>query len=181
LSIDFDSDVNDRLRGVSRMESLEIILGEKSAQFSPAEKERLADRKNSYYRTMLQNMSPEDLPQDVRDTLLTLKSRGCKMAIGSSSKNTRFILQRIGLDGFFDAVADGTQISRSKPDPEVFLLAASLLGAQPKDCLVVEDAESGIRAAKAGGFKTIGLGKNDYLIKADYRIEIFPQMLPYVV
>lgn len=157
LGIPFDEQVNGQLRGVSRMESLEIILGDHSGEYTPQEKMVLAEKKNEIYKRYLSAMTPGDLPEDVSLTLQTLRQRGYQLAIGSSSKNTRQILKQLGLGDFFDAVADGTQITRSKPDPEVFLLAASLLGVSPENAMVIEDAESGIRAAKAGGFRAIGI------------------------
>lgn len=157
LGIDFNEDKNRLLRGVSRMESLEIVLGEESGKFGPEEKLALAERKNSLYRSYLAGMQPADLSKEVRMTLNTLRQRGYLLAIGSSSKNAPFILERLGLAGFFDAVADGSMISRSKPDPEVFLLAASMLGVQPERAIVIEDADSGVRAASAGRFKVIGI------------------------
>lgn len=157
LGIPFDEQVNRQLRGVSRMESLEIILGDHGGEYTPQEKMVLAEKKNEIYKRFLSAMTPGDLPEDVSLTLQTLRQRGYRLAIGSSSKNTRQILKQLGLGDFFDAVADGTQITRSKPDPEVFLLAASLLGVSPENAMVIEDAESGIRAAKAGGFRAIGI------------------------
>ena len=157
LGIPFDEQVNRQLRGVSRMESLEIILGDHGGEYTTQKKMVLAEKKNEIYKRFLSAMTPGDLPEDVSLTLQTLRQRGYRLAIGSSSKNTRQILKQLGLGAFFDAVADGTQITRSKPDPEVFLLAASLLGVSPENAMVIEDAESGIRAAKAGGFRAIGI------------------------
>lgn len=157
LGLPFDEKVNGRLRGVSRMESLEIVLGEHSAEYSQEQKAALATRKNEIYKSYLSAMTPGDLSKEVRSTLYTLRQRGYLLAIGSSSKNTRQILQQLGLGEFFDAVADGTMITRSKPDPEVFLLAASMLGVRPENAVVIEDAESGVRAAKAGRFRAIGI------------------------
>ena len=157
LDIPFDEQVNRRLRGVSRRESLEIVLGERRTDYSEEEKQALAEEKNEIYRAYLSTMTPGDLSKEVRMTLHTLRQRGYLLAIGSSSKNARQILRQLGLENFFDAVADGTQITRSKPDPEVFLLAASLLGVPPERAVVVEDAESGVRAATAGRFRVIGL------------------------
>lgn len=151
LGIYFDPVINQRLRGVSRMDSLEILLERADRPYSAAEKEAFAAEKNETYRALLARMTPRDLTDEVRNTLVELRRRGYRLAIGSSSKNTRFILQRIGLADFFDAVADGTDITRSKPDPEVFLCAAGKLGAAPADCAVIEDARAGIQAAKAGG------------------------------
>lgn len=157
LGLPFDEKVNGLLRGVSRMESLEIVLGEHSADYSQKQKTALATRKNEIYKSYLSAMTPGDLSKEVRSTLYTLRQRGYLLAIGSSSKNTRQILRQLGLGEFFDAVADGTMITRSKPDPEVFLLAASMLGVRPENAVVIEDAESGVRAAKAGRFRAIGI------------------------
>ena len=133
LDLPFDASVNDRLRGVSRMESLDIVLGEKKDAFTAEQKTLFAKEKNAIYRGYLQTMTPADLDEDVRSTLLKLRADGHKLAVGSSSKNAPLILERIGLGSFFDAVADGTQITHSKPDPEVFLLAAKLLSVKPDD------------------------------------------------
>lgn len=157
LGIYFDETINDRLRGVSRAESLEIILERADRAYTPEEKRTFTEEKNAAYRTLLQTMGPGDLSDEVRATLEELRRRGYKLAIGSSSRNTKLILSRIGLDGFFDAVADGTDITRSKPDPEVFLVAAAKLGASPGDCAVVEDAKAGIQAAKAAGMTALAL------------------------
>ena len=157
LGIPFDEQANQKLRGVSRMDSLAIILGQHRSEYTSQEKLVLAEKKNEIYKRYLSAMTPGDLPKDVRQTLQTLRQRGYLLAIGSSSKNTRQILNQLGLGDFFDAVADGTQITKSKPHPEVFLLAASLLGVSPENAIVIEDAESGVRAAKAGGFRTIGI------------------------
>ena len=104
-------------------------------------------------------MSPLDLSDEVKETLNALRAGGYKLAIGSSSKNTKLILSRLGLGDFFDAISDGTNITHSKPDPEVFLMAAEMLSLPPEDCLVVEDAKAGIQAAHAGGFRSAGIGE----------------------
>lgn len=178
LGIDFDESKNDRLRGVSRMESLEIVLeGYHGAPLSDAEKTALADRKNALYRQSLQTMSPKDLSDEVRDTLNELRARGLKLAIGSSSKNTPLILERIGLAGFFDAVSDGNNITRSKPDPQVFTMAAEMLRLPAEKCLVVEDALAGLQAAAAGGFASAGLGPAAQSGKATYSLHSFRDLL----
>ena len=158
LGVYFDETINDRLRGVSRMESLEIILERSERRLTQEEKEAVAAEKNEIYRGLLAQMSPADLSDEVKSTLDALRAGGLLLAIGSSSKNTRYILERIGLGDYFDAVSDGTNITRSKPDPEVFLKAAEYLGLPPADCLVVEDARSGIMAAKAAGMDSAALG-----------------------
>ena len=170
LGIPFDEKVNQRLRGVSRRESLEIILGERGAAYTETEKQAMMEEKNEIYKSYLAAMTPDDLPPETRITLQMLRQRGYLLAIGSSSKNTRQILEQLGLGGFFDAVADGTQITRSKPDPEVFLLAASLLGVEPRNAVAVEDAASGVQAARSGGFRVIGVCSNGSDPRADITI-----------
>lgn len=143
LGVYFDREINNRLRGVSRMASLDIVLERYEGEpLSQERKVELATMKNDIYRESLKRMSPADLPEDVARTLNALRAMGLKLAIGSSSKNTPFILERLGLGNFFDAVSDGNNITHSKPDPEVFLKAAQFLGLNPEDCLVVEDALS---------------------------------------
>ena len=171
LGIPFDEQKNKLLRGVSRMESLEIILGDRSSHFSEQEKLELAEEKNRIYREYLQTMRPSDLSEDTRYALQTLRKRGYLLAIGSSSKNTRQILTQLGLEHFFDAVADGTQITRSKPDPEVFFLAASLLGISPEQAIVIEDAESGVQAAETGHFRVIGIRSRENDPNSDITIK----------
>lgn len=159
MGIPFDREINNRLRGVSRMASLEIILEKYTGPaLSDEEKERLAEKKNDLYRESLKLMSTADLSDEVRETLETLRAMGLKLAIGSSSKNTPFILGQIGLGGWFDAVSDGNNITRSKPDPEVFVKAAEMLGIPAERCLVVEDAVSGAEAGHAGGMRVACVG-----------------------
>lgn len=159
MGIYFDETINNRLRGVSRMESLEIILERCDRELTQEEKLSLAEKKNKMYVELLGRMSREDLSSEVRETLDSLREKGLKLAIGSSSKNAKFILERLGLKDYFDAVSDGTNISKSKPDPEVFLKAAEFLHMTPADCLVVEDAKTGVEAAQAGGFDSAGIGE----------------------
>ena len=178
IGVPFDESRNDRLRGVSRMASLEIVLEEyQGPALSDADKEKMATQKNDLYRSYLQSMSPADLSGEVKSTLDTLRSKGLKLAIGSSSKNTPLILERIGLGGFFDAVSDGNNITRSKPDPQVFVMAAEMLGLAPEKCLVVEDAEAGIQAAVAGGFDSAGIGPAAQCGKATWAIESFADLV----
>lgn len=177
LGIYFDQEINNRLRGVSRMESFDIILEKYHGQMSPEDKVRYAAEKNNLYRELLKNMTTDDLDPQVKETLDTLRNRGLLLAIGSSSKNAGFILERLGLDGYFDAVSDGNNISRSKPDPEVFLKAAEYLDLQPQDCLVVEDAQSGLEAAIAGNMDCAAIGDAVKCNKANYNLEAFSDLL----
>lgn len=178
LGIYFDEKINDRLRGVSRMASLEIILERATEAYTPEQKEAFAEEKNNTYRDLLKNMSPADLTDEVKNTLIELRSRGYKLSIGSSSKNTKFILGQIGLGDFFDAIADGTDITHSKPDPEVFLCSAKKIGIDPADCAVVEDAKSGIQAAKAAGMTALALfGDAKDCGEEDYDLTSFADLL----
>lgn len=158
LGIEFDRTINNRLRGVSRMESLEIVLEKSTVAYSEEEKVAFATEKNDLYRELLHQMSTKDLSAEVKDTLCALRTMGMKLAIGSSSKNTPFILERLGLADFFDAIADGNCITNSKPHPEVFLKAADMIALDPSVCLVVEDAKAGVEAAVAGGFDCAAIG-----------------------
>lgn len=167
-NIYFDREINERLRGVSRMESLSIILERASRSYSDEEKAAMAERKNAYYVALIGNLTPKDILPGALDTLKLLRERGVKIAIGSSSRNTPIILKQIGLENAFDGVADGNQITHSKPDPEVFLLAARLIGLEPKNCLVVEDADAGVEAALAGGMRALGVGSAANNPKADF-------------
>ena len=178
LGVYFDREINNRLRGESRMDSLEIILERYDGPaLSDADKTALAEQKNTLYRANLANMTPDDLPDEVKQTLETLRARGLRLAIGSSSKNTPFILERIGLAGYFDAISDGNNITRSKPDPEVFLKAAEFLGLPSRACLVVEDAVSGAQAAHAGGFRAACVGDAAQAGAGDYNLNRISELL----
>ncbi|MBC8207119.1 MAG: beta-phosphoglucomutase [Kiritimatiellaeota bacterium] len=156
--VPFSRDDNERLRGVSRMESLEIILEKATREYTDEEKLAMATRKNDIYRESLKNLTPDDILPGVKDVLAGLRERGVKMAIGSSSKNAQPILAAIGLSDAFDAIVDGTHISNSKPDPEVFAKAGEQLGLAPKECLVVEDADAGVEAGVAAGMPVLAVG-----------------------
>ena len=177
LEIPFSREVNNRFRGVSRMACMDILEDIGGKCYTDQEKIAYATWKNDYYRKLLGAMTPADLAEEVKSTLDALRARGYKLAIGSSSKNAKFILERIGLADYFDAVSDGTNISRSKPDPEVFLKAAEFLGLQPEDCLVVEDATAGVDAARAGGMKAAAVGDAAKKSYGDYVLSGFSDLL----
>ena len=174
--IPFSREDNEQLKGVSRMESLEIILRKSPKTFSADTKLKMAERKNSYYRDLLQHLSPADVLPGVLSFLDVLRDRKIRPAIGSSSKNAVPILRAIGLSEAFVAIADGTKIKNSKPHPEVFLLAASLLGLEPRDCLVVEDAEAGVEAGLAAGMKVLAVGSAATLPRATYRSQTLDKL-----
>jgi len=181
LGIYFDEKINNRLRGVSRMDSLDIILEKyEGKEFTAEEKERLAEKKNTIYRGLLEKMTHKDVSDEVRNTLSRLKDLGYKLSLGSSSKNAKLILEKVDLMDAFDAISDGTNITKSKPDPEVFLKAAEFLGVSPSECLVVEDAIAGIDAAKAGGMIAAGLGEAKNYNKTDFPLVCFQDLLRIV-
>ena len=158
LGISFGRESNDRIRGVSRMESLEIVLEKSGKRYSAEEKREMAERKNTYYREFLKRVSPSEILPGVIEMIKALKDRGVKIAIGSSSKNARAILRAVGLEDEFDVIADGNHVTRSKPDPEVFTIAGRRLGFSPKECLVVEDAKAGVEAGLAAGMSVLAVG-----------------------
>lgn len=178
LGIEFDEKINNRLRGVSRMDSLEIILEKWDGEpFSEEEKLRFAEEKNEIYKELLKKMSTKDLSNEVKETLEQLRAGGLLLSIGSSSKNTRFILGQIGLGNFFDAISDGNNITKSKPDPEVFLKAAEYLKQDPKDCLVIEDAKAGIDAACSAGMESAAIGDAFGYSNATYHLDTFSKLI----
>ena len=156
--IPFDRTINQRLRGVSRMRSLEIILERSSRPYSTTEKEALAERKNDRYRQLLETLTHDDLAPGAIELLTELRRRGAAIALASSSRNARLILQRLKITDLFDAIIDGNDIRASKPDPDVFLQCAARLGVPPEACIVVEDAAAGIEAARRAGMAVIGIG-----------------------
>jgi len=164
----FDRNINERLRGVSRNESLNIILENSKKEYTVTEKNELAEYKNNEYIKLITKLTPNDILAGVSEFINFLINKKIKIAIGSSSKNTVDILKRINLLNVFDAIADGTQIKNSKPNPEVFLLASSKMFLEPKDCFIIEDAKAGIIAGKSGGFKTIAVGNEENEKIADY-------------
>lgn len=178
LPVFFDEAINNRLRGVSRMESLDIILEKyEGRSLTIQDKEALASEKNEIYKQLLLEMSEKDVSQEVRDTLAEIRKRGYKIALGSSSKNAKFILHQVGLMDAFDAVSDGNNISKSKPDPEVFLKAADYLDIDYTNCLVVEDAMAGIEAGKSASMTTAAIGDATKCNKADYNLDKFKDLL----
>ena len=165
LGFDFTHAHNERLKGVSRVRSLEILLevGGLSDTFTEEQKEEMATAKNARYIEYINNLEEDELLPGVKELLATLKSRGIKVAIGSASKNAIPILEKLGIVDLFDAIIDGNSTEKAKPHPEVFLLAAQQLGILPKDCLVFEDAQAGIEAALAAGMFPIAVGTPENL------------------
>jgi beta-phosphoglucomutase len=166
LGIIFTENDNERLKGVSRMASLEIILTLGKIEKSKKEKEMLAAMKNEWYVDYINEMTEEEILPGAVDFIMALKKRNIKVAVGSASKNTPLILERAGLLNLFDAVADGNSVHKVKPDPEIFLTAASLLGVDPRSCVVFEDAVAGIEAARNAGMICVGIGNSELLAGA---------------
>lgn len=160
LGIPFTEDQARRTRGVDRMASLRVVLGPDHG-FSGPQMEALATRKNEYYTESIRQITPADLLPGTLDLLDALDAQGIAMAIGSASRNASMVLERLGIANRFGAVVTGADFTHGKPAPDVFLIAAQRLGMPPERCLVVEDAEAGIRAAHAGGMKAVGIGGPD--------------------
>jgi len=167
LGFDFTHAQNEQLKGVNRMRSLDMILAWGGIEKTEEEKEELASLKNSWYVAMISKMTTDEVLPGALRLLQDLKAAGVKIALGSASKNSALILERTELAHFFDAIVDGNAVTTSKPDPEVFLKAAELLGAKNTDCVVFEDALAGVQAAIAGGMKVVGVGEADNLPGAD--------------
>ena len=167
----FDRTINERLRGVSRMESLEIVLEKAEKTYSDEQKTEMAERKNGYYKKLIEELDENAILEGVVEFVETAKKNGLKIAIGSSSKNTNAILKQVGLYDTFDAIADGNDIKNSKPAPDVFLVAANKLGIEPAQCMVVEDADAGVEAALAAEMDVLAVGYASKNEKATYRAE----------
>lgn len=167
LGIIFTETDNERLKGVSRMESLDILLSLGSKSYDQRAKDEMATRKNAWFVDYINAMKPEDVFPGVHELLQQLRKQGYKLGLASSSKNAATVLSRVGIADLFDTVVDGNMIKNSKPDPEVFLLAASNLKAKPSECVVFEDAEAGVEAAVRAGMKSVGIGSPQQLSKAN--------------
>ncbi len=163
----FDETQNDRLRGVSRLASLQIILDLNGVELTPERKEELATRKNEYYKALLETIDETALVPGALDFIRALRRESILIGLGSSSRNAQMVLDKLGIADLFDATVTGHDIKRSKPDPEIFLLGARTLGVEPAECVVFEDAPSGVEAALAGGMIAVGFGPTEGLDAAD--------------
>ena len=167
LGINFTLEDNERLKGVSRMRSLDIILEIGGVTKTDAEKEELATRKNTWYVDMINQMKPDEILPGAKEFVQACRDAGLKTALGSASKNSMTILDKINMVPLFDAIIDGTKVSKAKPDPEVFLKGAEELNVAPAECVVFEDAIAGVEAAINGGMKVVGIGSPKVLVGAD--------------
>ncbi len=168
LGFNFTKSDNERLKGVSRMGSLDILLEIGNKRFNEETKLKFAENKNKIYLEYILKMTPDDILPGVIDFLKDLHSKNIKIALGSASKNAMTILNQLKLKDYFEVVIDGTKVNKAKPDPEVFLKGAQSLNLKPEECIVFEDAEAGVEAAIKGGFKCVGIGSSENLSKADY-------------
>jgi len=167
LGLKFTEHDNELLKGVSRVRSLEIILELNHVTKTVEEQTGLATQKNNWYVEMINQMTPAEILPGAKEFLEACRAAGIKTALGSASKNSGTILNKINLAGLFDAIVDGNHVSKAKPDPEVFLKGAEALGVQPSECVVFEDAIAGVEAAINGGMKVVGIGSPDVLGKAN--------------
>ncbi len=171
-NLPFSRDDNEHLRGISRRESLMLII--KDRIYSEAKIQEMMERKNSYYLEFIREISPRDLLPGAKELLDELSSAGLKIALGSASKNASGVLERLGICSLFDAISDGYSVEHQKPAPDLFLHAARQLNLPPAQCMVVEDAAAGIQAARTGGFRSIGLGPRERVGEAEI---IFPSLV----
>lgn len=167
LGFTFSQVDNERLKGVSRMQSLEILLSIGKVKSSEKEKFKMAQEKNDWYVEYISKLDESEILPGVKNFLIELRQNGIKIALGSASKNSMMILNNLNLTSYFDAIVDGNKVSKAKPDPEVFLLGARELKVQPSECVVFEDAQAGIDAARAANMKVIGIGQKGVLVNAD--------------
>ena len=180
LGVKFTLEDNERLKGVSRVRSLEIILELGNLSFDESSKEKLAEKKNKWFVEYVNAMRPDEVFPGVKDLIQKMRTSGFKVALASSSKNARTVIRLIEIEGDFDTVVDGTMITHTKPDPEIFLMAASMLHLSPSDCVVFEDAEAGVEAALNAKMKCVGVGSPKQLSAAnlviprtgDFKIEM---------
>ncbi len=176
LGFDFTEEQNEKLKGVSRVRSLELILQWGGITKTATEQEVLATEKNTWYVEMISHMKPDEILPGAKEFVQACRDAGIKTALGSASKNSMMILEKIGMVDLFDAIIDGNKVSKAKPDPEVFLKGAEAVGVAPADCVVFEDAIAGIQAAIAGGMKAVGIGSPEVLTEANLVISGLDKM-----
>jgi beta-phosphoglucomutase len=176
IGIEFDEEVNERFKGVSRRRCLEILLELGNLEVSPKQFEAWLVEKNEDYLSYINKMDTSEILPDVTRVLNFLKEQGIPMALGSASKNARPILEKVQLLSYFDTVVDGNEVSKAKPDPEVFLIAARNLGVEAERCVVFEDAVAGIEAAQRAGMTSVGIGDSEILGAADFTFNDFTEI-----
>ena len=172
LTIPIDREMNEQLKGISRMDSLDRILaiGNRTEVYSIEEKEQLADEKNEDYKKLILTVTPADLLPGIADLLADLKAAGIRLALASASKNGPVIMERLGIADLFDTVVDPAELENGKPDPEIFIKGAKQLNLTPKECVGVEDAKAVIESINAAGIFSVGVGTKEMMKKADYAV-----------
>ena len=170
-NMEFDREFNEKFRGVSRMECLDLLLEANNRKVTPEERKELAERKNNYYQEYLKNISKDNLLDGIEDVLKTLKDKGFKLAIASASKNTSIVVKKLDIKDMFDTISDGHSVKKSKPAPDLFLHTAEKLNLEPKECVVFEDAEAGVDAAIAANMTAVGIGPEKRVGHAHYRFD----------
>ncbi len=170
LNISFDRSFNEQLKGLSRVDSLELILQQSHQTYTAEEKRQLAEKKNEHYKELIQKVSPNDLLPGVESFMKEVKQAGIKTGLASASKNAQTVIERLQVTNLLDTVVDAAKVERGKPDPEVFVTAAKQLGVPTAHCVGIEDASSGVKAIKAAGMYAVGIGKEKYLAEADWVI-----------
>ena len=181
LGFHFDINDNELLKGVSRVRSFEIILEINNRKMSEEEITKYCTIKNGYYLEYIERLTAEDVLPGVREFLEDAKRAGYRIALGSASKNSRLILERLNITDLFDAIIDGTKVQNAKPDPEVFLKGAEELGVKPEDCIVFEDSAAGITAARNGKMCAVGVSNPEIRDYCDYFIRSFAEISPEVL
>ncbi len=176
LGFTIDEEFNEKLKGVSREVCVDLILEYGGVQKTQHEKNKLAEQKNEWFLESVSSINENDVLPGVIDFLQDLRENSCKLAVGSASKNAPLILEKMGVTSFFDAIIDGNKIQNAKPHPEVFLRGAQELAIDPFECVVFEDAQSGVEAAKTAGMLCVGVGDPVVLSKADVCIQNFVDM-----
>jgi beta-phosphoglucomutase len=171
LGYDLTELENEKLKGVSRMQSLNIILDLAGISLNEKHKEMLADKKNIWFNDYIERMTPAEIFSGVGELIDSMRREGMRVGLASSSRNAKTVLRQLRIGDEFDAVVDGTMITRTKPDPEIFLITAERIGVSAGSCVVIEDAVAGVEAALAAGMKCIGIGSPDLLGEADLVFE----------
>ncbi|WP_226670911.1 beta-phosphoglucomutase [Metabacillus litoralis] len=169
LGVSFSRELNEELKGISRMDSLDKILefGQKGAEFTTEEKEKLAKKKNEHYVLLIKKISPSDILPGIEKLLTDIKSAGLSLALASASKNATMVLEALNLKQYFDVIVDVNTLKKGKPDPEIFLRAAELLNVQPENCIGVEDAIAGVDSIKDAGMFAVAIGPEHLFPRAD--------------
>lgn len=178
LGISFDRRINDQMRGLSRPQSLAVFLRGHETRFSDVQRRQLLESKNEAYLRRVAELTPDDVLPGARELLEGLRAEGARVAVASSSRNAGRVVEKLGLGPLLDVVVDGNTAPRSKPDPQVFQAAAEQVGVPPRDCVVIEDAEAGVRAGRAAGMKVVGVGPTDRVGRADLVVSSLRELTP---